>query len=267
MIKYCYKPSTIFLRIKMMSASLLKLKKLREKRQSLSTSKSNILFSSPNVGGGGKGFPVEPSFGRVLALVNDKEAVCGGNVNGGKVCLKSPDARCNHKIKGAYVKKDTLYVRAAKGSQLTTVFGPYHLSTSNLETDLVNYLVKLEEDEIQEDAVPIFSFIKNNEIHTVDNFREARERQINTCKRQFKTPAVKMRNLVTQEDLKQKSAEALGALAGFMKELLDELGAESQVESESDVMLEGGTLLERTEAMAEVVNWKTNDEGATRHCF
>ena len=59
-------------------------------------------------------------------------AVCGGNVNGGKVCLKSPDARCNHKIKGAYVKKNTLYVRAAKGSQLTTVFGSYHLSTSNL---------------------------------------------------------------------------------------------------------------------------------------
>ena len=87
--------------------------------------------------GGGKGFPVEPSFGRVLALVNDKEAVCGGNVNVGKMCLKSPDARCNHKIKGAYVKKDTLYVRAAKGQQLTTVFGSYHLSTSNLKTDFV----------------------------------------------------------------------------------------------------------------------------------
>ena len=105
-----------------MSASLLKLKQLREKRQSLSSSKSNILFSSPNVGGGGKGFPVEPNFGRVLALVNDAEAVCGGNINGGKVCLKSANASCNHNIEGAYVKRDTLYVRAAKGAQLTTVF-------------------------------------------------------------------------------------------------------------------------------------------------
>jgi len=95
----------------------------------------------------------------------------------------------------------------------------------------------------------------------MDGFREARERQRNMSKRQFKTPAMKLRNLVTQEDPKQESAEVLGALSGFMKELVDELGAETQVESESDITLGGGTLLERTDAMAEVVNWKRNDEG------
>ena len=161
------------------------------------------------------------------------------------------------------MKKDTLYVRAAKGQQLTTVFGSYHLSTSNLETDLVNHLVKLEEEENQEDdAVTIFSFLKNNEIRTVDDFKEARERQRNMSKRQFKTPAVKLRNRATQEDPKQESAEVLGALALLMKELVDELVAETQMESEIDTTLGGGTLVERSVAMAEVVNWKPNDEGA-----
>ena len=49
-------------------------------------------------------------------------------------------------------------------------------------------------------------------------------------------------------DPKQESAEVLGALSGFMKELVDELGAETQAESESDGTLGGGTLLERTDA-------------------
>ena len=246
-----------------MSESLLKLKRLQAQRQNLSTSTSK-LFSSPNVGGGGKGFPVEPSFGRVLALVNDKEAVCGGNVNGGKVCLKPANASCNHKVKGAYVKEDTLYVRAAKGAQLTTVFGAYHLLTSNLETDLVNYLVKLEEGEINGDAVTLFSFIENNEINTVDDFKEAKERQKDMSKQPFKTPAVKRRNLDSQEDLKQETVEVLGALTGLMKELVDNLGAETQAELESEGTLGGGTLLECTDAMAEVITWKINDEGPIR---
>ena len=50
-------------------------------------------------------------------------------------------------------------------------------------------------------------------------------------KHQFKTPAVKLRNLVTQEDPKQESAEVLGVISGFMKELVDELGAETEAKS------------------------------------
>ena len=68
--------------------------------------------------------------------------------------------------------------------------------------------------------------------------------------------------MVTQEDPKQESVEVLGALAGFMKELVDELVAATRIESESDITLGGGTLVENTEAMAEEVSWKAkNDEG------
>ena len=147
-----YKLSTIFLKaltnITMTIDSLIKMKQFCEEREALhlAQSKSKILIASPGVGVGRKEFPVELIFTRAFALVHSKEAVCGGEVNVGKLCLKSADFGYNHNDTGAYVRNETLYLRAAKkGSQLlSAVFMSYQLDTSKIEKDLVDYLVKLD---------------------------------------------------------------------------------------------------------------------------
>ena len=89
--------------------------------------KSSLFPDSP--GGLGEVNPLAPRCGRVFAYGPSASHVCGGAVKGGKVCLRlksEGDPACKgHEPGVVKVDDGTLYVRAAKGPMLTSVYDSY----------------------------------------------------------------------------------------------------------------------------------------------
>ena len=96
--------------------------------------KSSLFPDSP--GGLGGGNPLAPRCGRVFAYVPSASHVCGGAVKGGKICLRlksEDDPACKgHEPGSVKVEDGTMYVHAAKGPTLTTMYDSYSLSATTI---------------------------------------------------------------------------------------------------------------------------------------
>ena len=114
-----------------------KLAKLRANR-----GKSSLFPDSP--GGLGGVNPLAPCCGWVFAYVPSASHMCGGAVKGGKICLwvkSDEDPACkSHELGSMKVEDGTMYVCAAKGPTLTTVYDSYSLSAAKISQDLLDFL-------------------------------------------------------------------------------------------------------------------------------
>ena len=89
----------------------------------------------------------------MLAYVPSAAHICGGTVKGGKICLctkSDNDPACKGHEPGLMKVEDgALYVQAAKGPMLTSVYDSYSMSATKLSQDLLDFLVNTTVDDLQ----------------------------------------------------------------------------------------------------------------------
>ena len=172
-----------------------KLAQLREKR-----GKSSLFPDTP--GGLGGVDPLAPRCGRVFAYVPSASHVCGGAVKGGKICLRlkaDDDPACKGHDSGVTKMEDgTLFVRAAKGPALTTVYDAYTLSTTKLSRDLLDFLVNANVDDLDGvDPTGAFAFVQEHGCRSLDDLRDAQAADTAGAKMPTMTPAKRKKDLAS----------------------------------------------------------------------
>jgi len=161
-----------------MSSGLSDFLASRSAKQTASSRKSGVLFSTPPRGGVGQHSVLRvPLAGRVFVHLRDSNAVCRGSVsNGSKVCFKlAGDCMDSaHKQSTLPVCDDTIYLRSAKSGSLKTVWSEYSFDASDLSEDLIAYFVHLEdEDSLPVELKSMATFLTNHGVRTLTDFREA----------------------------------------------------------------------------------------------
>ena len=160
--------------------------------------KSSLFPESP--GGFGGVDPLAPRCGRVFAYVPSAAHVCGGAVKGGKICLRlksDQDAACKgHEQGQVKVEDGTVYVRAAKGPTLTSVYDSYALSAAKISQDLLDFLVNASVEDL--DGVgptSTFAFVQEHGCLNLEDMKEAQEANTTGASVPTMTPAKRRKDL------------------------------------------------------------------------
>ena len=101
-------------------------------------------------------------------------------MKGGKICLRlksDNDPACKgHEPGPVKVEEGTLYLRAAKGPTLTSVYDSHSLSATKISQDLLDFLVNATvEDLVDVGPTSIFAFIQEHGCLNLGDMKEAQE--------------------------------------------------------------------------------------------
>ena len=196
-----------------------KLAKLRESR-----GKSSLFPDSP--GGLGGVNPLAPRCGRVFAYVPSASHVCGGAVKGGKICLRlksDEDPACkSHEAGEVEVTDPTLYVRAAKGPGLTTVYDSLSLPAEKLSQDLLDFLINANVEDLGDmGPTGTFAFVQEHGCLNLADMRDAQEADSAGAKLPTMTPAKRKKDLESPNGTFSTLTDAVGLLKEEVSAVLD----------------------------------------------
>ena len=121
-------------------------------------------------------------------------------MKGGKICLRvksEEDPACKgHEPGEVRVENGTLYVCAAKGPALTSVYKSYLLSAAKLSQDLLDFLVNVNvEDLTGIGPTSIFAFVQEHGCLSLADLRDAQEADTVGSKIPTMTPAKRKKDL------------------------------------------------------------------------
>ena len=161
---------------------------------------------SSSLRGGGSSSLVVPSVdpfrsGQIFTFCKHSHGLCRGSVKGGKICVRAAgDARCQedtpaHRDRAqCTVLAGHIYLRSARVGDLTTVYEDHHFDATNLNSDLVAFLIEELEDPtaihpLTPRGVP--DFLKSHNVTNRNEFMNAIEEFESFQKLKPKTPAQK----------------------------------------------------------------------------
>ena len=208
--------------------------------------KSSLFPDSP--GGFGGVNPLAPRCGRVFAYVPSASHVCGGAVKGGKICLRlksDDDPVCKgHETGPVQVRDGTLYVRAAKGPALTSVYDAYTLPATRLSQDLLDFLVNATVDDLTGiGPTGTFAFVQEHGCLNLGDLREAQEASTTGAKMPTMTPAKRRKDLESPTGTFSNLTDAVNLLKDEVAAVLNHveaLGVGSSVGSRAQEAKDAG---------------------------
>ena len=206
-----------------------------------SRGKSSSLFPDSPGGLGGVN-PLAPRCGRVFAYVPSAVHVCGGSVKGGKICLRTKsddDPACKgHEPGLVKVEDGTLYVRAAKGPTLTSVYDSYTLSAAKLSQDLLDFLVEATVEDLREiGPTGIFAFIQEHGCLNLSDFKDAQDADTAGARLPTMTPAKRKKDLESPNGTFSNLTDAMALLKEEVRIVMshvESLGVGSSVGSRAE---------------------------------
>jgi len=141
-----------------------------------------------------------PRCGRVFAYVPSAVHVCGGAVKGGKICLRlksDDDPACKgHETGPVKVEDGTMYVRAAKGATLTSVYDSFSLSATKISQDLLDFLVNATVDDLAGvGPTSVSAFVQEHGCLNLGDMKEAQEANTAGANIPTMTPAKRRKDL------------------------------------------------------------------------
>ena len=210
--------------------------------------KSSSLFPDSPGGLGGVD-PLAPRCGRVFAYVPSASHVCGGAVKGGKICLRvksEGDPACKgHEVGDVNVEDATLYVRAAKGPTLTSVYDSYSLSAAKLSQDLLDFLVNVNAEDLAGlGPTGVFAFIQEHGCLNLADLRDAQEADTVGAKIPTMTPAKRRKDLESPNGTFSTLTDALSLLKEEIAAVLghvESLGAGSSIRDRAQEVEDSGS--------------------------
>ena len=208
--------------------------------------KSSLFPESP--GGLGGGNPLAPRCGRVFAYVPSAAHVCGGAVKGGKICLRvktDDDPACKSHAPGEIEVQDgTLFVRAAKGPSLTTVYDSYSLSAAKLSQDLLDFMVNASVEDLGDlGPTGVFAFVQEHGCLNLSDMRDAQKADAAGANLPTMTPAKRKQDLESPNGTFATLTDAVSLLKDEVKVVMDHvesLGVGSSVSSRADEAEDSG---------------------------
>ena len=138
-------------------------------------------------------------------------------MKGGKICLRlksEEDPACKGHAPGEVnVEDGTVYVRAAKGPALTSVYDSYSLSAAKLSQDLLDFLV----DATVEDLAGIrptgvFAFVQEHGCLSLADLKDAQDADTAGSRIPTMTPAKQRKDLESPNGTFSNLTDGLGLL-------------------------------------------------------
>ena len=200
--------------------------------------KSSSLFPDSLWGLGGVN-PLAPHCRRVFAYVPSAAHMCGGAVKGGKICLRlksDEDPACKgHEPGPVKVEDATVYLRAAKGPTLTSVYDSHSLAAGKLSQDLLDFLVNATVEDLA-DVGPtnVFAFVQEHGCLNLGDLKEAQEAHATGASLPTMTPAKRRKDLESPNGTFSTLLDALDLLKEEISVVMshvESLGEGSSVES------------------------------------
>ena len=144
--------------------------------------------------------PFAQRCGRVFAYVPSVAHMCGGAVKGGKIFLrlKSDDnpACKGHEPGPVKVEDGTLYLRAAKGPTVTSVYDLHSLSATKVSQNLLDFLVNATVEDLAGVApTSVFAFVQEHGCLNLGDMKEAQEANTAGARLPTMTPAKRRKDL------------------------------------------------------------------------
>ena len=209
--------------------------------------KSPLFPDSPG-GLGGVVNPLAPRCGRVFAYVPSAAHVCGGAVKGGKICLRvkaDDDPACkSHEPGQMKVEDGTMYVRAAKGPSLTTVYDSYSLSAAKISQDLLDFLVNASVKDLGTlGPTGVFAFVQEHGCLNLGDMRDAQEADSVGARLPTMTPAKRKQDLESPNGTFSTLTDAISLLKDEVQVVMghiESLGVGSSVGSRASDAEDGG---------------------------
>ena len=139
--------------------------------------------------------------GQIFTLCNHVHGLCRGAIKGGKICARAKgDVRCSEDTPAHQDRAKCsllpghIYLRSARVGDITTVYEDYHFDATNLDDDLIAYLI--EEIKDPTDILPITprgisDFLRSHNVKTRIDFLNAVDEFTNFQTLKPKTPAQK----------------------------------------------------------------------------
>ena len=121
-------------------------------------------------------------------------------MKGGKICLRlksDDDAACkSHEPGLVEVQDGTMYVRAAKGPALTTVYDSFALSSAKISEDLLDFLVNASIEDLGAlGPTESFAFVQEHGCRNLEDMRDAQAADSAGAKLPTMTPAKRKKDL------------------------------------------------------------------------
>ena len=195
--------------------------------------KSPLFPDTP--GGLGGVNPLAPRCGRVFAYVPSASHVCGGAVKGGKICLRLKDendpACKGHDSGSVKIEDATLFVRAAKGPALTTVYDSYTMSAGKLSQDLLDFLINANVEDLNGvGPTGTFAFVQEHGCLNLSDLRDAQAADAAGSRMPTMTPAKRKKDLESPNGTFSTLNDAISLLKEEIRVVLghaESLGGES----------------------------------------
>ena len=176
----------------------------------------SLLF--PDSPGGLEGVnPLTPRCGWVFAYIPSASHLCGGAVKGGKICLhlkSEDDPACKgHDPGPVQVEDGTLYVCAAKGPMLTSVYDSYALLATQLSQDLLDFLVNALVDDLAGiGPTGTFAFVQEHGCRNLGDLKEAQDAGTAGARMPTMTPTKRRKDLESPNGMFSNFTDAVSLL-------------------------------------------------------